>query len=238
MIIEFMGCTGAGKTTLALGVARRLRAGGRDVRDHCSLDSSGWVSLNNALRTPLMLLPMALDWSTRRASLRAGWQAMRDRSQSGFWKAARYWAMTRRVGEDALRRRAGCQVVHVVDEGLMGIIGLAFCGPAPPSQADLDPLLAALPLPDLMVWVDAPLDSVVERTRGRPDPPRELRGLSRQQLRACLANVETVYRALAGGPRAAGRVIRAWNPAGPWVKRGREMDRIAEALRTRLDGCP
>ncbi len=234
LIIEFIGPSSAGKTTLALGVARRLRADGRRIKDHSSLSSSAFITIGNALRTPFMVAPILSDWPAVSPFLRLGWRRLRGGAGSAFWRASRFYAIVRRVGEHSLRRRNGDSIC-VVDEGLMGSLDLALSGPIPPSPAELETFVAALPLPDLMVWVDAPLEALVERTRARPDPPRESRGSSERQIRDRLASMQTLFGALGKIPRAANRVVKAWNPQGSIEDREREMDRIAQALRMRIE---
>lgn len=234
MIIEFIGPSSAGKTTLALGVARRLRADGRRVRDHSSPSSSVFITIGYAFQTPFMLAPILSDWSAAGPSLRVGWRRARGGAGSAFWRAARFYAIIRRVGEHSLRRRNGNSIC-IVDEGLMGSLALALSGPAAASRAELEDFVAALPLPDLLVSVDAPLETLVERTLARPDPPREIRRSSERQIRDRLASLQSVFGALDQIPRAGTRIIKAWNPPGSIEDREREMDRVANALRIRLD---
>ncbi len=166
LIIEFIGPSSAGKTTLAVGVAKRLRANGRRITDHSSPSSSAFVTIGNAFRTPLMLVPILGDWPAVSPSLRLAWRGLRPGTGSTFWRASRFYAIVRRVGEHSLRRRNGNSIC-IVDEGLMGSLDLALSGTTVPSRTDLESFVAALPLPDLLVRVDAPLETM-RSTEGNP----------------------------------------------------------------------
>lgn len=238
MIVEFMGCTGAGKSTLAAGVARRLREDGRQVRHHHSEAGTALTTFGNALRTPLHVIPMLLDWPRYARHWLATWRAMRHRAEGAFWLAARAYAAVRILGTHAYRTRASGGVIRIVDEGLLVTAHLAFSGSTPLSPADLNAFVAAVPLPDIVVWVDAPLEVLVKRTLRRRDPPRELRHRSPDQVRACLANVRHAYGMLAQSPRVKSRLLHAWTPSSTAGDHEIEMDRVADAIRTRLASWP
>ncbi len=238
MIAEFMGCTGAGKTTLAVGVVQRLRAEGRLVRDHCKVRSSVLVSLGNAIRTPFHLLPILPVWPRYERYLRVMWMVPRDGAPGPFWTALRACAVIRILGGHALRLRSTSRAICVVDEGVLGTVHLAFAGSGPLSASKIELFVAAIPLPDVVVWVDAPLDALVDRIVARPDRPRELSRGTGEELRIRLASVQAVFRTLAEAPRAGGRVLHAWNPPSSPVQREAVIDRVAGALRTRLAPWP
>jgi thymidylate kinase len=233
LIIEFIGPSSAGKTTLALGVARRLRADGRRVRDHSSPSSSLFITIGYAVQTPFMLAPILSDWPAAGPSLRLASRRVRLGAGNAFWRAARFYALVRRVGEHSLRRRNDNSIC-IVDEGLMGSLDLALAGPPYPSRAEVEDFVAALPLPDVLVSVDAPLKTLVERTLARPDPPRHIHRFSEQQIRDRLASLQSVFGGLDQIPRCSARIIKAWNPAGSIGDREREMDRVADTIRVRL----
>lgn len=235
MIVEFVGCTGAGKTTVADAVVRRLRGEGWVVRDHCRRRSTMWVSLGDACVTPLCLLTALRGWPHYPRFLRVVWGAMQARGPGPLWTLARATAAVRLLGTHAWRTRYAQSVIRVVDEGLFGTAHLAFLALSPPLAPDLALFAATIPLPDVIVLVDAPVDILVQRALTRSDPPRELRGRSSDFVRACLANVQAAFAGLAQAPRVAPRVIPAWNPTLTPAEREREADRITTALRARLN---
>lgn len=235
MILEFMGCTGAGKTTFAAGVVDRLRAGGLAVRDHCHFHSSSLVSVGNAMRVPFHLLQILSGWPRYDRYLRVMWRAVRDGAPDPLRIAARAGAVIRILGEHVERVRSGARRICVVDQGVLGTVHLAFAGLRPPLASEIEPFVATVPLADVVVWVDAPLDALVDRALARAHPPRELRRRAPDDLRARLASLRATFRTLAHAPRAGGRVLRAWNPPSSLAQRETLIDDVARALRTRLD---
>jgi len=238
LIVEFMGCTGAGKTPLAQGTVHRLRAQGVVVREGSHAGSSVLLTLENALGTPVWFLALLRDWSRCGPHLRATWSALRGRVASPFWTAARAYATIRLLGRHARYARAARGHVAVVDEGVLVTAPLAFCGNRPAPPQPLERFVAAAALPDVIVWVDAPLDVLVDRTLSRRDLPRELRSRPRDQVRTYLAQVRALFRTLAEAPRIAGRVISLWNPTAPPRDRYALAERAADAIRRRLDAWP
>lgn len=233
MIIEFIGPTSAGKTTLAVGVAQRLCQQGLRIEDRSSPSSSVLVSVGNATRTPLMLLPIFSDWRSVSPCLLSGRRHIQRATQSRFWRTLRLAAFVRRVGENSLRSKTS-ESLFIVDDGLLGLLDLAFSGTRP-SQTQLEAFVSKLPLPDTLVSVDAPLETLFERTRARTDPPRELRKLPDKRIRERLSILRQMFDALNEMPLVAPRIINAWNPASSIKDRERHIDRITCEIRMRLE---
>jgi thymidylate kinase len=237
LIVEFMGCTAAGKTTVARRVASRLRALGFPVWEHLAEGASGLLTLVNTVAAPVNLLSLVRDWTDYGPTLLVTWREARHRT-SPFWAVARAQAAIRLLGERARAIRIGERGVHIVDEGVLGAVHLAFSGTVQPTESDLAAFVATVPLPDLIVWVDAPLDELVDRTRGRPDPPRELRNRHREELRERFGNVRTAFQAIAESTRASGRVIHLWNPNAPAPQREALADEVVGGLCRRPTAWP
>ena len=239
MIIEFVGCTGAGKATLARVVSRRLQACGCRVQGRWHTGSSTLVTVRNALLTPVALLRLVRDRSRYGACLKAMLRALRWREASPLWSIARASATVRALGHNARYLRAPSNEVNIVDEGVLGTAHLAFWGDTFPSLELLDDFLTVVPLADVVVWVDAPLEALEQRAQTRPDLLRELRGRPPAQVRARLANLQAVFRALAQAPPVAARLVPAWNPQASPEGRAALAEDLTEELCRRIDGrCP
>lgn len=221
MMVEFMGCTGAGKTTLARATARQLRAGGHALIDFALTGSSIGSSLGNVARAMRRAPGVAWRWRQHSgfgACLEAG---IRAQSSSAAWSLARRMAAVRRIGDHAAR--AADARLCITDEGIGAAIHLAVAGPVATPPAELDALADSMPLPDLIVMVDAPPEAIVARTRARPDAPREMRRLDPDELARWTGHIVAAYRQLADHARVRPRTLRAWNE-------GQDVDAQAAAL--------
>lgn len=232
MIIEFAGCTGAGKTTFAVGVIERLRADGFLVQDCCGRGSSGWITARNAAVTPFLMIALLATGGPALTQVRRAWAAIRHRTPAPFWRFARAAATVRLTGTHSRRARdlRGNSSAGIVDEGILTTVTLAFSGHRAASDQEIRAFVDDMLLPDVVVLVDAPLDALLERTLARKDRSRELRRLSEREIRLRLRNAQQVFETLVASPRVAERLIRVWNPPAATVAREAEVDRAASAV--------
>ena len=119
-------------------------------------------------------------------------------SPSTFAKYNYRLNIVRKVGVDALARRASDRRTVLVDEGvLLSAYQLFVYSDAPYGDVDLDRFARLVPMPDRIVYVKAPLDLLVDRAIRRPDPRRELAGRSRDQVADGLARAVELFEGLA-----------------------------------------
>lgn len=240
MIVEFAGCTGAGKTTIASAAVRRLRADGVVVNDCTGRTSSLAVTARNALATPMLMASLLRRHDSNLSYLRSVSRAIRDRRLPIFWTAVRSAAAVRLVGTHAQRAQPGRngRTVSIVDEGILTTLSLLFDEDGMEEVSEIDVIAEAIPLPDVVVLVDAPLDALVDRVLRRDDSPRDMRRLSTPEVRARLSGARAAFNALAARPRVSSRVIRVWNPPTTVSYRESEIERAAAALSERLREWP
>jgi thymidylate kinase len=201
MLVEFAGPSGAGKTTLARRVAKLLEADGTAILTSWSFipqhTGTTWVT-NDSWRNVLLnfaLLPMVIQSAPR---LRVANRIAVEATLSGStpWTAvSRFRSYARSLGQDVLLRKHDCpSTVVLVDEGMVNALHVLACYRDGAGKAfDVEQYLNAAPQPNLLVLVDAPLETLVRRTLSRPDPP--LRGNpGRHQLTSFLTEARTAFR--------------------------------------------
>ena len=231
-----MGCSGAGKTTIATGVVARLRAGGLPVADHCVRRSGPLVAVGHAAEFPVAGLSVLRQGPAALPFLSMAWAAVRRRSGSRFRSSARMASLVRILGARA--RWARTPWVTIVDEGMLGTAHLLFVGGAPPAPEEMDAFVRLASLPDVAVWVDAPVHEMQRRTLARLDAPREWRREPPARQRDCVERAAAVFRQMAGNPHLAPRVIAAPNPRSPPEGIEAVVSRVVDALRERLASWP
>ncbi|HET9496148.1 MAG TPA: hypothetical protein VFR15_18125, partial [Chloroflexia bacterium] len=70
-------------------------------------------------------------------------------------------------------------------------------------------------LPDLVVYVRSSVDTLVKRTNGRADPPREMRSKDGASTESYVRNAISVFDRLAEVERLRSRMLVANNPDDP-----------------------
>ncbi|HET6520797.1 MAG TPA: hypothetical protein VFG47_13400 [Geminicoccaceae bacterium] len=162
MRIEFMGMTGAGKSTLAQGVCARLRAAGHRV----ALAPDGLIYRHRRLLRVYKILNVAGYCARHPLRALAAARAVRGFRQpngAGWWRLLFNWLYV----NAAMSRRGRPRRLLVLEQGVaQGLYSLAL-------QADRTDgvlfrrALAAGERPELVVFVEAPCEVVSARMRGR-----------------------------------------------------------------------
>jgi thymidylate kinase len=204
MIVEFIGCSGAGKTSLAEEVRRRSHASRRAilsvdlVRDRAGLRWMTDPSMINLAADVISFPSFVRAYGRDGEFVRFAFDRLRRYAPSTFAKYNYRLNIVRKVGVHELARRASDRRTILVDEGvLLSAYQLFVYSDAPYRDVDLDRFARLVPMPDRIVYVRAPLDLLVERAMRRPDPRRELAGRSRNQVADRLARAVELFEGLA-----------------------------------------
>lgn len=221
MIVEFIGASGSGKTSLARQVARYLE------EDHSAVLASDLVL--RRLRLEKVAAPTVRNVL---ADLSAVMEMRRlDAKQRTFLAYALRWlkrhrpkslqtlnyarSIVRRLGVDGIARRRGRRMVVLADEGIVLVAYLLFVyGNTGYDDDDLAEFAGMAPPPDRIVHVRAPLDSLVSRTLSRIDPPRELRAPDEKTIARFLGSAADMFAKLVTTPQLRDRVIEVENLGG------------------------
>jgi thymidylate kinase len=203
MIVEFIGATGAGKTTLARALVERSAAG-HPVRMATDLvtDRPGrrWIEDPHAvnLLADVTALPAFLrSFDRDRDFLRFAVDRVRRHAPSAFAKANYLRNVVRKLGVHELARRADPRTTFLVDEGTILIAYQLFVySRAPFTRIDLERFGGLVPLPDLVVHVKAPTDVLVRRAMDRADRRRELARRDADAVRGWIARAVDLFDAL------------------------------------------
>lgn len=182
MIIEFVGCTGAGKTSLISEVQSRLA---RTAQVTTSFDlvaapfGLGRVSdrmIRNFIQE-IAVLPIfistlrrnkaIIDFTLRMLARQANFSILTINNLRGI---------ERKIGVYEKIKRYTHNRIILVDEGTVHLAHKVFVFTSAFYTSDEIARFARLiPVPDLIVYIRAPVETLVQRTLQRPDPPREIR---------------------------------------------------------------
>lgn len=180
MIIEFIGSTGAGKTTLIRDVRRRLA---KTARVTTSIDLATGLLGIRGLTNPtlqnfvqeLVGLPFFIGTLWRHNEfIRHTVKLFLRNSRFSITTINNLRSLERKLGVYELSGRYGNGQFILVDEGpILAAHMFAFTGAAYTPE-EMSRFTDLLPLPDLVIYVRTSMDTLIDRTTRRDDPPREI----------------------------------------------------------------
>ncbi len=239
MMAEFVGSTGAGKTTLAADVHRRLT----EARERGVATSIDLVAERIGCRPPahptrqnllsdIVGFPFFVRSTFRHRAfpLFAARFLARQRGRI-FLRLNRLRNVVRKIGTYEIVQRHGDDRIVLVDEGtvlaahnLFGDDDTAW-GPE-----DLQTFARLVPLPDAIVCVTAPVDELVRRSLARPDPPRMMRARDESRVERHVRRAVDLFEDLLEVPRIRERAMIVENAADTAEARVPVVDRIVRFL--------
>ena len=209
MIIEFTGCSGSGKTTMADHLVDKLRSDGCIVRLGSGKRSrqSGNQTLDNIrwdLRSHRILKKSHREY---RDYLKYSFLRMRAQSSTPFMKLIIMRSIVRKaLVYHSLRNGCNDGEYGIIDEGTIHAAHVLFTNPmAYYNRDDLTAFVGVAPLPDVIVHVVAKTETIVERTMRRKDPPWRFK--EKSDVIAFVSKTQTMYHELMSDPKLSSRMI-------------------------------
>jgi shikimate kinase len=218
VIVEFVGASGSGKTTLTHDVARQLNGFG-DVITASDLVLSRWKLqkvTHPTARNVIADMTSAVDAPrlrrSERAFLRYAFRRLSMHRSFDLQTLNYCRSIIRRTGMDVHARRVGSTRIVLADEGIVLTAYLLFAyGECGYEDDDLAEFAEMVPLPDLIVHVKAPLESLTRRAASRVDRRRELSVDDRYTVQRRLYEAAELFDRLVAVPEIGNRVIAVEN---------------------------
>ena len=188
MIVEFIGSTGAGKTTVLRSVERRLAKGAPAttssdiVTGLLGLQGVTHPTLQNLIQEVVGFPFFVSSLYRYRAFVASTLKLLLRDARPNVTTINNLRSLERKLGVYTLIRRITDDRIILVDEGPVLAAHMFVHAVHRLTAREIVTFAEALPLPDTIVYVRAPIDVVVHRTLLRPDPPRELLSRSRSDL--------------------------------------------------------
>jgi thymidylate kinase len=202
MIVEFIGCSGAGKTTLAdaierIGGPRSTISGTGLIVDHPGVRWIRDPTAVNLVADVISFPPFLRALARQKDFVTFAFDRLQRHAPSPFARYNYMLNVVRKLGVNEIARRAAGKTV-LIDEGVvLSAYQLFVYSDAPFGHADLERFARSVPLPDRIVYVRAPIDLLVDRAMKRPDQRRELAGRSPDELRRSLERAIELFDGLA-----------------------------------------
>jgi len=180
MIVEFIGSTGAGKTTLINEVRCRLV---KTSRATTSIDlATNMLGLKNITNPTLQNLAQEFISLPFFIGTLYKYNEYLRHTIKLFWRKTNFSLQTihnlrslvRKIGMYEIAKILGKDQVILVDEGPILALYMFVSVKNIYTPEEIARFTDLLPLPDLIIYIRASVDTIIERTVRRADPPREV----------------------------------------------------------------
>jgi shikimate kinase len=221
MLVELVGCSGAGKSSVARRAVEIAVASGLPpesvalvpdsmlVRAHLGRVSN--AQLVNVIEDIAGLPHLVRSWPDCGPFVRHSWARIRTQESSIGRRVLDMRSALRRVGMFERARRIEPDRVVLFDEGPVQSAHVFAYGARSCTAEDLDGFVRMVPLPDVIVHVTAPVEDLVARASLRPDVRRQLRGKDPEELRRLLSDAGQLFEALLSSLAVRTRVLTVDN---------------------------
>jgi hypothetical protein len=136
-------------------------------------------------------------------------------------------SIMRRLGAYEMSKRYGRNRIVLLDEGPVLSAHLLFVfSDNAYSEEEISKFASLVPLPELVVYIKAPVDIMVQRLLQRSDAPRELRSKDQAEIEGCLWRAARVFDQLAGEEKIWDRVLVLANASSM----GSELGVVADGI--------
>lgn len=237
MIVEFIGSTGTGKTTLTKAVQSKLAKFNEVTTSYNLLAKPlGMVSLSHPTLRNLIQEAVSLPYFIRSLNHNSAYVAfvlnmLARHGEYSFFTFNYLRSLGRTVGMYEIARRHGHDRIILVDEGTLVLAHNIFVyTDKVHSEEEIAHFASLVPLPDLIVHVRAPADVLVERTLRRSDPPRELRSLDRSKMEHYLKRAANIFEQLVLVESVRDRTLTVDNVGPTLGQRSKLADEIVGSV--------
>ncbi len=199
MVIEFIGTTGVGKTTLIRKLCSRLAESEPAIEavrlavGFLGLRSGMNATVENVVQEIIGFPFFVLAAHKYRNFLGYTMRLFALKGHSGLERINNLRSLERKVGINEIVRLYGGNRHVLVDEGPLLVAHMFAFGGGALTRDEIENFARLVPLPDLIVYVKAPVDVVVGRTIGRADAPRQLRARDCRWTERTIENATRIF---------------------------------------------
>ena len=236
MIVEFIGSTGAGKSSLISKIHRKL-VQTTVVTTPFDLVATtlGLSGVTNPTAQNLIQELVAFPFFIGSLSRYRKFFLYTIRTFSRNTKFSIHWinnlrSLERKIGMYEITQRYNRDRIILVDEGPMLAAHMFVFVGSPITSFEIAAFAALLPLPDLIVYIKAPADVLVRRALQRPDPPREMNAKDPAITEKYVKGAMTIFDQLMETERIRSRLLLVNNPDLTEKEHDRVADNITESI--------
>ena len=218
MIVEFVGSTGAGKTSLISKIHHKL-AQTTVVTTQFDLIAAplGLKSVSHPTVQNLIQEVVAFPFflgslNQYKKFLAHTIRTFSDNTKFSIHRINNLRSLERKIGLYEISQRYSRDRIILVDEGpILAAHMFVFTGSVV-KASEIATFAELLPLPDLIVYIKAPFEVLVRRSMQRPDPPREMGSRNPVTTEKYIRNATAVFDQLMEAERIKSRLLIVNNP--------------------------
>jgi thymidylate kinase len=219
MIIEFVGSTGAGKTTLISQVQRSLAhttsvtTSADLVTAKLGLPTITHTTAKNIIQELYGFLYLIRSLQQNKASIAFSLRMLVRKADSVILTINNVRSLVRKLGVNEMIRRQQKDRIILVDEGTVLLAHVLFVyNRAYYTPEEIRKFVSLIPLPDVVVYVKAPLDTLIKRSLQRSDPPREMKSKDPEMVEKYVNDAVAMFDQLIATEEIRNRVLIVDNP--------------------------
>lgn len=249
MIVEFIGCTGSGKTALinriqsSLSRTTKVITASELVASRIGLGAIKNSTLQNLVQEVVCLPYFVRSLRTYRAFLALTFRESTRNTHLSLATISNLRSLERKIGGYEITRRHDRDAIILVDEGPIQAVHMFAFSISSVSPREITRFAHLLPLPDLVIYVKSPLDMLIKRTLERSDRPREMNPKNETLMENYVRNAVTLFEQLTQTEELRDCVLVVDNPDRTLQDYDKQVNEISESIlnwktrRTRT-GCP
>lgn len=237
MIVEFIGSTGAGKTTLISKTKQQLS---RSICVSTSYDlivrKVGMQSVTHPTVKNLLQEFIGFPFFLRSLQRHKDFTLFTLRilaRQSDFtiFTVNNLRSFERKMGVFEINNRKNHDRIILVDEGTVLLAHNLFVyNDIKFSSEEISNFATLVPLPDIIIYVRAPIDNLVYRSLQRGDPPRELKSKTQDSVEKYIKRAVLMFERLVSCERIRNRTLIVENPNSNSGEVSQVADNICEFI--------
>lgn len=237
MLVEFIGSTGAGKTTVMRGVQRLLSRSVNTITSEAL--ATGLVGLSHVRQPTIrnliqeaVAIPFFLSSLPRHRAFLACTLRLLSRDLRPLARTlSELRSLERKLGLHTLARASNADRIVLVDEGPLMTAHMFVGGRRRVTPGEIREFVDTVPLPDVIVYVRAPVETAIARARRRPDPPRDVRlRLGLPELSQYAAGAATLFEELVAALTGMAPILVADNPDDDDRQHAAVLERLASSI--------
>lgn len=218
MIVEFVGSTGAGKTSLISKIHQKLAETTAVttqfdwVAAPLGLKSVSHPTMQNLIQE-VVAFPFFLGSLNRHKKFLAHTiKTFSDNRKFSIYKINNLRSLERKIGLYEITKRFNRNQIILVDEGpILAAHMFVFTGSSV-KDSEIATFAELLPLPDLIVYIKAPVEVLVRRALQRHDPPREMGSKDPVLTEKYIRSASAIFDQLMEVERIKSRLLIVNNP--------------------------
>ncbi|UCD98874.1 MAG: hypothetical protein JSV42_18340 [Chloroflexota bacterium] len=237
MIVEFIGSTGAGKSTLISEVERRL-SDKTEVSTAYDIVASPfglrWVthpSVRNIIQEIISFPFFVISLPRHKKFVSLNLKLWLRRAKLNLFTFNNLRSLERKIGVYEIIRRNDQNKIILVDEGTVLTAHHVFVFTEQDfTRDDYASFSRLLPLPDVIIYIQAPVKTLLKRSLERTKPPREMRAKDPELNELYLQRAVNMFDQLIAQERIRNRVLTVENPDSNNGTIGNLADLISEFI--------